>query len=93
MSTGLFTILVGIFIIMCYVHDCQDDGKYICSMDALFGLPRKKAAGVSYREPLHGDLFFNNQSAVDQFVVENSEQSTSMPNVSEKDHELAQLAG
>ena len=43
MSTGLFTILVGIFIIMCYVHDCQDDGKYICSMDALFGLPRKKA--------------------------------------------------
>ena len=62
-------------------------------MDALFGLPRKKAAGVSYREPLHGDLFFNNQSAVDQFVVENSEQSTSMPNVSEKDHGLAQLAG
>ena len=58
-------------------------------MDALFGLPRKKAAGVSYREPLHGDLFFNNQSA----VVENSEQSTSMPNVSEKDHGLAQLAG
>ena len=48
---------------------------------------------LSYREPLHGDLFFNNQSAVDQFVVENSEQSTSMPNVSEKDHGLAQLAG
>ena len=62
-------------------------------MDALYGLPRKKAAGVSYREPLHRDLFFNNQSAVDQFVVENSEQSTSMPNVSEKDHGLAQLAG
>ena len=62
-------------------------------MDALYGPPRKKAAGVSYREPLHGDLFFNNQSAVDQFVVENSEQSTSMPNVSEKDHGLALLAG
>ena len=27
-------------------------------MDALFGLPRKKAAGESYRDALHGQLFF-----------------------------------
>ena len=38
-------------------------------MDALFGLPRKKAAGVSLREPLHGALFFGNQMAVDEHVA------------------------
>ena len=40
------------------------------AMDALFGLPRKKSAGVSYREPLHDDLFFSYQSTVDQYVAE-----------------------
>ena len=39
-------------------------------MDALFGLPRKKSAGVSYQEPLLGSLFFGDQSTVDQFVAE-----------------------
>lgn len=38
------------------------------SMDALFGLPRKKCAGTSYREPLHGMLFFEDQNGVDSFV-------------------------
>ena len=38
------------------------------SFDALFGLPRKKAAGSSYREPLHGNLMFCDQSEVDSFV-------------------------
>ena len=42
-------------------------------MDALFGLPRKKSAGVSYRDPLHGCLFFHNQSAVDEFVAESKQ--------------------
>lgn len=37
-------------------------------MDALFGLPRKRAAGKSFRDPLHGDLFFGNQSSVDEYV-------------------------
>ena len=36
-------------------------------MDALFGLPRKKAAGISYRDPLH-DQFFCQQPLVDEFV-------------------------
>ena len=72
--------MVGIFIITCYVHDCQDDGKYISSIDALFGLPQKKV-----ENPYMEICSFNNQSAVDQFVVESSKQSTSMPNVSEKD--------
>ena len=39
-------------------------------MDALFGLPRKKSAGVSYQDPALGSLFFGDQSTVDQFVAE-----------------------
>ena len=38
-------------------------------MDALFGLPRKKAAGKSQRDALHGHLFFGDQAAVDDHVV------------------------
>ena len=38
-------------------------------MDALFGLPRKKAAGVSHRDSLHGDLFLCDQTAVDEHVA------------------------
>jgi len=37
-------------------------------MDALFGLPRKKAAGESLRLPLHGHLFFEDQGLVDEYV-------------------------
>lgn len=43
-------------------------GTLVLSMDALFGLPRKKSAGISYRESLHGDLFFGSQASVDEFV-------------------------
>lgn len=38
-------------------------------MDALFGLPRKKAAGISFRDPIHGHLFFGKQERVDEFVA------------------------
>ena len=41
-------------------------------MDALFGLPRKKSAGISYQSPLYGDLVFLDQSAVDQYVMDYS---------------------
>ena len=37
-------------------------------MDALFGLPRKKAAGQSVREPIHGHLLFGDQASADEFV-------------------------
>lgn len=40
-------------------------------MDGLFGLPRKKSAGRSHREPLHGHLWFSNQTEVDEFVAQN----------------------
>ena len=57
------------------------------------GFHGKRLLVLAIENPFMEICFFNNQSAVDQFVVENSEQSTSMPNVSEKDHGLAQLAG
>ena len=41
----------------------------VLSFDALFGLPRKKAAGSSYRQPLHGSLMFGDQGEVDSFVA------------------------
>ena len=50
-------------------------------MDALFGLPRKRSAGISYKEPLLGNIFFGEQASVDQFVAE-SNKSKSMSTVS-----------
>ena len=47
----------------------KESGAMIISLDALFGLPRKKAAWKSHRDPLHGDLFFGNQSSVDEHVA------------------------
>ena len=44
----------------------------VISMDALFGLPRKKSAGQSLREAIHGYLFFRDQLAVDEFVASKS---------------------
>ena len=38
----------------------------VYSMDALFGLPRKKISGISYREALHRNIFFANQTSVDE---------------------------
>lgn len=58
----------------------QTHGKTAYAMDALFGLPRKKAAGQSYREPLHGKLCFHDQLAVDEFVAQ-SKQSKRVKNV------------
>ena len=44
--------------------------KVVYAMDAVFGLPRKKSAGVSFRPPLHKDLFFLDQGEVDEFVID-----------------------
>ena len=38
-------------------------------MDALFGLPRRKSAGQSHRQPLHGHLYFRDQQALDEHVA------------------------
>ena len=47
-------------------------------MDALFCLPRKKSAGTSYREPLLNDVFFSDQSLVDEFVADSGKTKTSV---------------
>ena len=46
----------------------KESGSVVLSIDALFGLPGKKAAGQSVREPIHGHLFFGDQTSVDEFV-------------------------
>ena len=42
------------------------------SIDGLFGLPRKKSAGTSYRSAVHGSLFFCDQIQVDKFVKDSA---------------------
>jgi len=54
----------------------------VYSMDALFGLPRKKAAGKSFRDPLHESLFYGNQSAVDKYVAAHKTPAKQVPKVS-----------
>ena len=46
----------------------SDGGKQFISVDACFGLPRKKASGTSYHEPLSGKMYFYNQKDVDDFL-------------------------
>ena len=57
----------------------QDNGTLVVSMDAIFGLCRKKSAGKSVYGPLSGTTVFENQTEVDLFVnsQSNSERSHS----------------
>ncbi|XP_064384583.1 uncharacterized protein LOC135333546 isoform X3 [Halichondria panicea] len=48
----------------------QSNGTQIISMDGVFGLCRKKSAGVSVRPPLFSGVFFEEQQAVDEFVAD-----------------------
>ena len=52
------------------ILDGEVCNKSVFAIDAIFGLPRKKSAGVSFRPPLHQGLFFHDQDEVDQFVME-----------------------
>lgn len=40
----------------------------VLSLDAVFGLCRKKSAGASVRPPLFSNVFFENQEQVDHHV-------------------------
>ena len=51
------------------------EGKKIISIDALFGLPRRKNAGRTHREPIQGHLWFLDQKSVDDFVDTSSTKS------------------
>lgn len=52
-----------------HIHCMQKSGSMIMSMDGLFGLPRKKSAGSSFRDAIHGHLFFGEQAVVDEYVA------------------------
>ncbi len=56
----------------------KEAGTAVVSMDALFGLPRKRSAGTSHREPLSENLYFQPQNEVDEFLQKQS----SEPNTS-----------
>lgn len=45
------------------------------SLDAIFGLCRKKSSGVSVRPPLNQGKFFEDQQTVDNFVAAYPSQS------------------
>lgn len=51
----------------------KDGGKVVYAIDGLFGLPRKKSAGVSHRTAVQGNFFFCDQDHVDQCVNESLE--------------------
>ena len=67
--------VVQVFDIQCGIPGChsatclQDGGKFEFPLDGLFGLPRKKSAGVSYMPALHGSLFFLHQGPVDDMLL------------------------
>ncbi len=61
-------MLVCLFYAVMFVFIIQNEGIKIYSLDALFGLPRKKSAGNSYRPPLHGHLSCIDQAEVDEYV-------------------------
>ena len=52
----------------------------VMSIDALFGLPRKKSAGISHRDAIHGDLYFGRQERVDEHVALASQRHKKEPN-------------
>ncbi len=51
-----------------YCSSYQAKGTVTVSVDANFGLCRKKAAGASVRGPLSGQGMFLDQGRVDEFV-------------------------
>ncbi len=54
----------------------------VLSADALFGLPRKKAAGISHKDALHGSVFFGDQNEVDEYVASYNTTSKKVTKVS-----------
>ena len=60
---------------------CEVEQTYVLAMDAVFSLPRKKSAGVSYRGPIHEKLFFCSQSPVDEFVNESYSMNKVTPTI------------
>ena len=56
-------------IIILEFYYAHESGTLVLSFDTLFGLLRKKSAGISHRNSLHGNLLFGVQKAVDEHVL------------------------
>ena len=69
---------ISVCTIYLYLLCLKENGTLFESMDALFGLPRKKPAGSSVRDPLHGSRFFYNQDEVDKFVQSQDSSGTTV---------------
>ena len=53
-----------------YLQDTKQDAPLLISMDANFGLVRKKSSGAALKEDHVANPFFCNQKEVDKFVTE-----------------------
>ena len=62
----------------------QEGCTEIISMDANFGLRRKKTSGMSERPPLNKERFFEDQVQVDKFVQSYKSGSSSSKSVCKK---------
>ncbi len=62
------TCISIVFDCLAMMHGWQVGGDVIISMDAVFGLPRRKNAGRMFKESLHGHLWFADQTDVDTYV-------------------------
>lgn len=61
-------IIVSLVLFFLFFFLYKERGTVILSMDALFGLPRKRSSGVSHQEPLNTNVFFLSQEKVDSFI-------------------------
>ena len=62
------------------------------SVDACFGLPRKKTSGASYRSPLSENMFFHKQENVDSFMSAYPSSKTEPSKVSFSRRHLSHLS-
>ena len=50
-------------------------------MNALFGLPQKKSAGINFRDVVHDHLFFGKQEKVDEHIALAHQKDTKEPKI------------
>ena len=60
--------MANIYLCISIPHLIQENGILIESVDACFGLARRKAKGGNIMSSKHGDLIFSDQDDVDNYV-------------------------
>ena len=64
-----------------FLYTPQENGILIESMDACFGLARRKRPGQTYDVPKHGTLFFADQCDIDNFIDTHSQKAEDVKEV------------